>query len=250
MTREEKFARMAELRATVEAKVKEYNEAKIDKKFEEVAAIDEVIEKAVNEYSGIARGICFEDCAATENPMMEAIKRLSYETIGIKDTPETNDKAAAREVVTKERQIDLLKLHKYVNGGIGSNKEWNYYVEKFNYLLTAKKAIDLGIKVKEINDSYAMSDISKQIDMGGTPTSNTNILKTLTTVVQAMIGEEYKPSSHDVSFLLSVYSKKSRKALTVSCANHKYMRGYLMEICNRIVTGKTYGIEYKAVKPR
>lgn len=121
-------------------------------------------------------------------------------------------------------------------------------MEKFNFLLTAQKAIDLGIDPKEINDSYAMSDLSKQIDMGKTPTSKTNILKTLTKVVQAMIGEEYKPTSHDVNFLMSVYSKKSRKALTVTCANHKYLRGYLMEICNRIVTGGVYGLEYKAVK--
>ena len=47
---------------------------------------------------------------------------------------------------------------------------------------------------------------------------------------------------------MSVYSRKSRKALTVTCANHKYMRGYLMEICHRIVTGKAYELEFKATK--
>ena len=70
----------------------------------------------------------------------------------------------------------------------------------------------------------------------------------LTAIVQAMIGEEYKPVSHDVNFLLSVYSRKSRKALTVSCANHKYLRGYIAEICHRIVTGKSYEVDYKKVK--
>lgn len=248
MTKAEKVARMAELKSIVEAKVKEYNDVMLDKKYAEAAAIDKAIEEAVNEYSGLARGICFDECAATEDPMMTAIKRLSYETIAVKDSPKTEDKAATREVITRERQIDLLKLHKHIEGGIGHDKSWNHYVEKFNFLMTAQKAIDLGLNPKEINDSYAMSDISRQIDMGKTPTSKTNILKTLTTVVQAMVGEEYKPVSHDVAFLMSVYSRKSRKALTVTCANHKYMRGYLMEICHRIVTGKAYELEFKATK--
>ncbi len=44
---------------------------------------------------------------------------------------------------------------------------------------------------------------------------------------------------------MSVYSRKNRKALTVTCANHKYMRGYVMEICNRIITDKAYEVDYK-----
>lgn len=248
MTKTEKVAKMAELKSTVETQVKQFNDAMLEGKFADAASLDKTIEEAIGEYTGIARGICFDECAEAEDPMMEAIKRLSFETIDVKDTKKGDDKIATREVITKERQIDLLKLHKHIEGGIGHDKSWNNFVEKFNFLMTAQKAIDLGIDPKAVNDSYAMSDISKQIDMGKTPTSKTNILKTLTTVVQAMIGEEYKPNSHDVNFLLSVYSRKSRKALTVTCANHKYMRGYMMEICNRIVTGGTYGIEFKAVK--
>lgn len=248
MTREEKVAKLAELKTTVETKTKAYNEARLESKYAEAATLMKAIDEAVNEYSGIARSICFDDLAATEDPMLEAIKKLSYEVVATKDTTKGDDKIPTLEVIVKDKQIDLLKLHKHIEGGIGHDKGWNYNVEKFNFLLTAQKAIDLGIDPKEINDSYAMSDLSKQIDMGKTPTSKTNILKTLTKVVQAMIGEEYKPTSHDVNFLMSVYSKKSRKALTVTCANHKYLRGYLMEICNRIVTGGVYGLDYKAVK--
>ena len=93
-----------------------------------------------------------------------------------------------------------------------------------------------------------MSDIAKAIDMGKTPTSKTNMLKTLQSVVNAMIGEEYKVLSHDVAFLTSVYSRKNRKALTVTCANHKYMRQYMAEICHRIVCGLRYDVEYKQIK--
>lgn len=248
MTRAEKEAKLKELRATVDEKVKAYNEAMQDGKFDDVQKLDTGITDSVNEYTGIVRDMCFEDCAASDDPMMTAVTLLSFMTIGVKDTKKGDEKLPVREVIEKERQIDLLKLHKFVDGGIGHNKEWAYMIEKFNLLMTCQKAKDLGIDPTAINDSYAMSEIAKGYDLGKNPASKTNLLKTLTAIVQAMVGEEYKPVSHDVNFLLSVYSRKSRKALTVTCANHKYMRGYVMEICHRIVTGKTYEVDYKKVR--
>lgn len=248
MTRAEKEAKLKELRATVDEKVKAYNEAMQDGKFDDVQKLDTEITDSVNEYTSIVRDMCFEDCAASDDPMMTAVTLLSFMTIGVKDTKKGDEKLPVREVIEKERQIDLLKLHKFVDGGIGHNKEWAYMIEKFNLLMTCQKAKDLGIDPTAINDSYAMSEIAKGYDLGKNPASKTNLLKTLTAIVQAMVGEEYKPVSHDVNFLLSVYSRKSRKALTVTCANHKYMRGYVMEICHRIVTGKTYEVDYKKVR--
>lgn len=248
MTRAEKEAKLKELRATVDEKVKAYNEAMQDGKFDDVQKLDTEITDSVNEFTSIVRDMCFEDCAASDDPMMAAVTALSFMTIGVKDTKKGDEKLPVREVIEKERQIDLLKLHKFVEGGIGHNKEWAYMIEKFNLLMTCQKAKDLGIDPTAINDSYAMSEIAKGYDLGKNPASKTNLLKTLTAIVQAMVGEKYKPVSHDVNFLLSVYSRKSRKALTVTCANHKYMRGYVMEICHRIVTGKTYEVDYKKVR--
>lgn len=248
MTRAEKETKLNELRAAAEKKVKAYNAAMQDGKFNDAQKLDTEIADSVNEYTSIVRGMCFEDCAASDDPMLAAVTALSFVTIGVKDTKKGDEKLPVREVIEKERQIDLLKLHKFVEGGIGHNKEWAYMIEKFNLLMTCQKAKDLGIDPTSVNDSYAMSEIAKGYDLGKNPASKTNLLKTLTAIVHAMVGEGYKPVSHDVNFLLSVYSRKSRKALTVTCANHKYMRGYVMEICHRIVTGKTYEIDYKRVR--
>lgn len=248
MTRAEKENKLQEIKASVEEKVKAYNEAMQDAKFDEASKLDTEMTETVNEYTSIVRDMCFEDCAAAENPMIAAVTALSFMTIGVKDNKKGDEKIPVREVIERERQIDLYKLHKYVDGGIGENKDWVHMIEKFNLLMTCQKAKDLGIDPTAINDSYAMSEIAKGYDLGKNPASKTNLLKTLTTIVQAMIGEEYKPVSHDVNFLLSVYSRKSRKALTVSCANHKYMRNYIMEICHRIVTGKVYEVDYRKVR--
>ena len=63
-----------------------------------------------------------------------------------------------------------------------------------------------------------------------------------------MLGDGYKATSHDVNFLMSVYTKKGRKALSVSCANHRFFCGYIAEVCHRIVTNKAYEVEYRAKK--
>lgn len=247
MTREENTKKLVELRAKAEELVSSYNEAMQSGKVEDAFKADNAITETVNEYTAVVREMCFADCKASENPMLYAVKALSFMTIGVKDEKNGDDKVPVRSIVDKEKQIDLYKLHKYCDG-IGADKKWVYIAEKMNFLLTAQKAVDLGVDPKAINDSYAMSSIAKEIDMGKTPTSKTNLLKTLNVVIGAMLGDEYKATSHDVNFLMSVYSRKNRKALTVTCANHRYFRNYLAEVCHRIVTGKSYAVDFKAEK--
>lgn len=252
MTREEQMKELQKIKESVEAKVTAYNDAYQDKRYDEADKLDAEMTELINKYTGIVRDLCFRKCKESGKPMIAAAKMLTYETIGVRDTMqgETKTKIKVREFVEhREKQIDPLRLQKFC-GEIGEDKNWSHMIERFNMLLTAKKAVDLGIDPTGINDSYAMSDIARNLKMGKTPTSNSQILNTLRTVVSAMIGEEYaaKVTSHDVNFLISIYSKKSRKALAVTCANHKYMRGYLMEICHRVLTGKSYSVEYKQKK--
>lgn len=249
ISHDEAVAKLRVLRTDVEGLVSSYNEAFQAGKFDEAMSLNGQLEEKVNEYTSVARDDCFEMCKNSANPMLTAVTVLSFVTIATKDETKGDDKIPVRIVIEKERQIDLYKLHKYCgDDGIGADKNWLYMAEQFNCLLTAQKAQDLGIDPKKVNDSYAMSNIAREIDMGKNPTSKTNLLKTLQMVITAMLGEEYKATSHDVNFLLSVYSKKNRKALTVTAANHKALRGYLAEICHRIVTKKQYAVEFKAVK--
>lgn len=234
-----------ELRSKVETLVMEYNDHIQNSEFSEAKDVDNDTYKFVNEYTSLARTECFNRLIESGNPMLEAVKELVFDTIRVKDTVQGDNDIPVRVVEEIQRPIDLMKLHKYVDGGIGEDKNWQYEVEKFNMLMTAQKCQDLGINPKVVSDSYAMSDIAKKIDMGKTPTSKTNMLKTLNRVIQSMIGEEYKATSHDVNYLMSIYSKKKRQALTVTCANHKYMRQYLAEICHRIVLGKAYEVDFK-----
>lgn len=250
MAKEELVQKLHELYEKAENLVKAYNEANQTGALADAVKASKDLEEVIGDYTNTARTIVFDECAATEDPMLEAVKRLSFQTIAVKDDKAEGTEIPVRIIVEKEKQIDLLKLHKYITGGIGADKNWPYMIEKFNMLLTARKAEELGIDPTSINDSYAMSEIARGFDLGKNPASKTKILDTLRNIVGAMVGEEFMPNvnSHDVAFLLSVYSKKSRKALTVTCANHKFMRGYVMEICHRVVTGKVYDVEYRTAK--
>lgn len=247
MTREESTAKLAILKSEVEELVKDFNSAVQSGNYEESTKADKAMTEKINEYTGVVRDMCFEDCKNTADPMLTAIKTLSFVTIGVKDEKKGEDKVPVRSVVDKERQIDLLKLHKYC-GSIGADENWMHIAMKMNFLLTAQKCVDLGIDPKKVNDSYAMSEIARDFDMGKNPTSKTNLLRTLQRVITAMLGDGYKATSHDVNYLMSVYSRKNRAALTVTCANHKYFRNYLAEVCHRIVTGASYNVDFKAKK--
>lgn len=241
--------KLSSLRQQAEGLCQEYNDAIQSGKFDYATQVDEALTKAINEYTSIVRTMCFDECKASPDPLRAAVTMLTYTTIGTKDEKVSDDKVPVRSIVEKERPIDLLKLHKYVGGdGIGANKAWPHIAQKMNFTLTAQAAKDLGIDPKAVNDSYSMSDIAAQYDLGKNPASNTNLLKTIQTVITAMLGEDAKATSHDVNFLKMVYAKKNRKALTVTCANHRYFVNYIAEICHRIVTGKTYGVEFKAKK--
>ncbi len=249
ISHEEAVQKLSELRTKTKELVSSYNEAYQTGKFEETVKTSKAIDKTVNEYTAVARDDCFEMCKNSPDPMLTAVKLLSFITIDIKDEQKGDDKIPVRTVVEKERQIDLHKLYKYCGpDGIGADPQWLYMAEQLNCLLTAQKAQDLGLDPKVVNDSFAMSNIAREIDLGKSPTSKTNILKTLQTIITAMLGDGYKATSHDVNFLMSVYSRKNRKALTVTTANHKALRGYLAEICHRIVCNKQYALAYKAVK--
>ena len=255
-TREENLAKLAELRASAETKVHEYNAALQDGKVREYTKLDAEIKEITGEYTGIVKLMCYQDCLATEDPMLEAVKTVSYVTIMAKDTKTEESALPIRSIEDKEKDIDLLDLDKHarkVNGGvgIGHDDNWAHKMQKFNCALTAQKALDLGAStadLKEINDSYNMSSIAQAIDMGKNPCSKTNLLKSLQSVVTDMLGDGYKVTSHDVNYLLSVYSKKGKKALAVSCASHRHLAVYIGRVCHRIVTGKSYEVEYKKRK--
>ena len=262
--------RKAELRTTAENLCSVYNEQilngvkhpVIDKKIGETDQVKTVdlfdeIKEVVNQYTSVARQECYDECVATGDAMLEAVKRLTFASIGTTFEKVGEDKEIEIiKIIDKDKTIDLAGLHRFA-GGIGKDKSWISQVEKFNFHMTARQAkrvvknkANLTALLKEINDSYAMSKVAQEIDMGKDPTSNTKLLGTLQDIVTAMVGEEYKATSHDRDFLCDIYAGKGKTALTVNCANHKFFRTYILAVCHSIVTGEDYQVSFKKAQAK
>lgn len=245
---------LAGLKAKAEELCKQYNGTE---NIGEAAKIAAQITETVNEYTGMVRKQAFDECLASPNPMIAAVSKLEFTTIGAKDVVEDGASVAVKQIVEKKRPIVLADLHKRAKGGIGADPNWIYMTEQLNKLLTARVATEITRKedieavVKEIDDSFAMSEIAKSIKFTtGTksdpnPVSNTNLLKTLQAIVTAMLGEGFKATSHDVAFLTWVYSKKGKSALHIACSNTRFLQQYIAEICHRILLEKAYAVDYR-----
>ena len=177
MTREDYVSKQSTLLAGIRSKVQDFNEAYGDKRFDEATTINAAIEKDVDEYNSIAQMLCFDDCAKAEDPMKSAILTLHFPVIGIKDTTIGEDVKILKRIIVgdpeaddatpKYKQIDLLKLQKYVKdrtgNGIGHEANWNNQVERLNLLFALDCAVEIGKGqefINEMSDCYAVKDAS------------------------------------------------------------------------------------------
>ena len=208
---------------------------------------DADIDTVITEYNKISKANCYKAAAESGDPLRYAVLQFSYPGLRVKETKDKDTGAILREIADTAKSIDLGDLHKRCDG-IGADKKWIYALERFNFYLTIRAAERVGAKVN--SDAFVMNEISKEISLGKTPCSNTQLLKTLQTIVTMMLGGEYKATSHDVHYLVDCYANDSKKSKTaITLANHKTLRQYMKKICYRILTNGTgYDVEQKEIK--
>lgn len=256
---------LATISANLDTLAKKYNEnlnaehpslevqMKLDGEFKEAEA----------NYLFVKARLVWRDCALSDAPMRTAIIKHSFSVKRHKLITEGEKDAAHKvcKIVEVDRPIDLLAFDEYYatkNDGKSAsvNPKWAHMVTKLTMLLTADVAKSLGINPKTINDSYAMSEIARAIDLGKTPTSNTKMLETVQSILDAIIYEEnekthknsYRVSSHDIAYLREIFSKKGKAELSVACSKPSMMRMIMADIAYRIVGDKLYSVEYKMKK--
>lgn len=250
---------LAELCADAEVQVKAWNTAMFEKKLDIAANANATLENIEKDYLAQAQLETFAECAEAEKPMLAAIEKFSFQIVRHVDKTNKESDLITREIVMKDRQIDLLRFEEYCTktgkDSIANDPMWKFMVQRFNQLLCLRAARELKIDPKAIADSYFLAEKAKEIEMGKTPDSNTQILKQLQSCIDAIIFEDdgkgknaYKADSHDVAYLLMTYTRKGKNALAVATANHSTIRNQITAICYRIVTKADYTLEYKTDK--
>lgn len=213
------------------------------------------LDAAEKEYATLAANAMYDEYAKKENPIIEVIKAYSYKTIGHKEkrNKDDNNRVVSVDPIEKDRQIDLLAFCTRAK----LDTDWQYTAGRFNQLMCLRAAKELGADVKAIAKSYFLKDAVKKIEMGATPTSNTQVCKLLQRVIDEMLPNEdadgkaiYKCNNYDVRYLDDLYGKKSNKAmLTVRVSNDAFLRRILVDIAYRLITDGKYGVDgYKTIK--
>jgi len=236
--------------------VNQYNKSAEYSEFKVMKEIDKKIADKVQEYSEVAEAECFAECLKAENPMKAAAEMVRYSTVKVRDVKD--DGALTRVIEASSKQIDPLRLHKKAKDGIGADKAWFLMIEKLNLLMTCRRAIELGLDPKQVQNTYSMSEEACKIESLLSETDPTKYDKNVADevlrqdvqkIVDAMLGEGFAVTDVMINYLLMIYTRKdSRKALSVSCANHKYMRTYMLDICHAAVTGNEFYLNYKVKK--
>lgn len=245
--------KISELREEVVEKINKYNEALKENDLAKATRFEQELKETEASYAELKSVEVFTELKGKENPIREAIITHSYFVISHRVLREDGVVKGFEIVEDKVRQIDLVKFCKFCN----LDTMWQYNVERFNQLLAMRAANELKMtkaQIKKICDSFYMNDLARQVEMGGTPDSNTAICKQLQQVLDALLFEDngkgknvYRVNNHDVAYLLMCYTKRGKKTLSVAVAKNAYMHRLVMDVAHRIVTGKTYDLEYRMI---
>lgn len=240
-------------RANIVAKIDEYNTALKENDFAKATRVEQELKEAESAYAEAKCVEVFSELKETANPVKAAIEMHSYLVVSHKVKREEGVITGFEIIEDKVRQIDLVKFCEFCK----LPALWKYSVEKFNQLLACRTATELKMtkaQIKKICDSFYMSDLARQVDMGETPDSNTAICKQLQRVFDEILFEDngkgknvYRVNNHDVAYLLMCYTKRGKKTLSVAVAKNAYIHRLVLDVMHRIVTGKAYDLEYRMV---
>ena len=229
-----------QLLSDYEAKIAEVNKvctkgtnAEVEGKLVELANIEK-------EY----RSLLEKEVFASLPDVHEALVRHHFETISHKKITDEG-RMTGVEKSTKNVQIDLRKFCEFKSFDLA----WFYEMQALNKRLTLRVAMNLGVKaeeIKAINNSYSMDKLAAEIELGKTPTSDTQVVKHMQKVLDTLSPEEGKVNGHDLAYVLSCYTKKNNKsALRVVCSKHTILQSLLMDVFHRVVTNGVYSVDYK-----
>lgn len=175
----------------------------------------------------------------------QAIELHHFNTISHKKLTD-NGITTGVEKAEKRVQIDLRRFCEVKGIDLG----WFYELQALNKRLTLRVAESIGVsaaEMKKIDDSYAMDKLAAEIQLGKTPTSNTQIVSHMQRVLDMLSPNEGKVNNHDLGYVMSTYTKRDNKTLLkVQCSKHKVLMSLLTDVFHRIATGGTYGVLYKA----
>lgn len=245
---------LQEIRDRIDQQIAKFNEALKANDFAAMNAAETALKEEEKSYIETQAIIIYDECKKEKNPVLAAVLAYDFPVYMHRRVMDNGKVTGLEAISDRRRKVDLVKFCQHAQ----LSDVWKYKVEKFNELLCLRTAHDLKIPVEEItkiSNTFFMNRLSREEKLGATPTSNTQVLKQLQMVLDAMVmvpredgSNDLRAKSHDVEFLLKCYTKRGRSALSVAVAKHAFLNSLMLDIAHRIATNGVYGVEYKAEK--
>lgn len=246
---------MSEIRDLLDSIVKYQNEKFMNEDVNAAYDFNKDVDDLVKRYTLEAKKACYEKCLATDDPMKEAVIMESFGTITVKSVTDKETDLISVSVIPIDREIDLLDLHRSVKGGIGNDKAWLYKCQKLNYLMAVKVGQAIGDSkwlpenLTKTRDSFMMHEIAQAFEFGDAdPVSNNQLCKTMTTIIESMVGKVGKAKKADIAYLEQCYAKKDRGCRKVQLPNHSTFVKLMKDICHNTLTGEGYTVDSRCIK--
>ena len=263
MTNPEITTNLANLEKEHAKYIAQYNEQFRAGKTLDAEGTATLIERVEKQYNALSLSDFYQRNVVPENQLASirnACTEVYYTVIGNK-VKKDGKIILGLEATSRNKKVDLhtmCRTYKF-------ETSWIYPLEQFTYRLCLRTAQDVMSKkeykrwynVMQHTAPFAMRKLSRQIDLGETPCSNTQIGKTLQSIVDKIANQDetksgddfIKTNNADVRFLVSGFTSLSAKDLLgLNTAAPTKMKELFLRVMHRVVTNGEYGVGYRIQK--
>lgn len=229
--------------------VTDYNKAYLAKSFDSLHEAETNLNTELKAYKKAAFDAVLYRLKSTDNPVLEAVKQLTYGVFRTKAVKDDNGNEIGIELTPSDARIDLVKVCEYCE----LSTVWKYKVEKLALLLALRAAKELKIPASEIkvmNYKFKMDELARKEEMGETPSSNNQIVKSIQAIMDEVLPGQGNANSHDAAYMWMASTRAGREAKCIKVADAKMAHRLFAEVANRIVTNGRYEVDYKMVKEK
>ena len=206
------------------------------------------LEDKVKVWNAAACKVKYAEFLEAENPMTAAIKAFYVDVVKIKEEVSKEDGSITdiKFDDTKKARVDLEKFCEF--GDLDTT--WCRDADKLLVLLTLRETNVFAIKPSELTKKsfYFIEQVNKKIN-GETPDSNTQVVKLLQKIIDAVIGNgAYRCTNHDLIFIHDAVTKLDTKdKCTIAMLNSRQFKTVLMSVFAHCL-GESYKVKAAKVK--
>ena len=248
--------RKANVKAEIDTLIAGYNAASTVGAETRMSRLSTELEKKLDSYNQLCWDEYVDAIKGEADPMIRAIRDLVYEVGVIKDESRGKKKMISKKVFdTSVARIDPEELQEDLGVDIGASTDWLSDLKTLNVIMTGRVGMKLGFNPADIIKSYKIRQQMLKLEAFGFKDGNFNdvvadevVRDNFEKVISDMIGEEPRIKEFDdhlAFYINSVYAKKSRRALELTCSNHASFKALMMEVCYYVLTGADFSVKYK-----